>query len=478
MIRIFGIAGNYFRWSNIENRGRLEKHVGDFNCLNTMKEKEIRSLLDEKLGIGELNDMQEKMIQASSEKRDLILLSPTGSGKTVAFAVPLLKMLKDPSKGLQAIVIAPSRELTIQIAGVLRNIGGKFRTVTLYGGHNVEDEVNSLSVTPDIIVATPGRLLDHINRRNIDVISTRILVLDEFDKSLELGFEDEMHKILKHLKNLNRLMLTSATPSPSIPDFLPLDDPIVLDFLEENKELRTRMSVRSVRSDGKDKLQSLYDLLKNISSSEGHEKTIIFANYRESAERIYDFLHKKGVSCVLYHGALDQRLRETALAAFNSGARPILIATDLAARGIDIEAVRSVIHYHLPVSAEAYTHRNGRTARIANEGDVYILLGPDERLKEYMDADSEFGIDRNASGNLDSGMELLYITGGRREKLSKGDILGFITKDAGVEGKDVGKISVFDHYSLAAVRKEVAEKIISASRKSKIKGEKRKVSII
>lgn len=187
-----------------------------------MKEKEIRELLASREGIATLNPMQEQMLRTSAEKRDIILLSPTGSGKTVAFGVPLLKMLKDPTGRVQAVVIAPSRELVTQISGVLRNISGPFRVVSLYGGHNVDDEVNSLSVVPDIIVATPGRLLDHIKRRNIDVLPTRILVLDEFDKSLELGFEDDMAAILRHMKNLGRVILTSATDAPSLPDFLPV----------------------------------------------------------------------------------------------------------------------------------------------------------------------------------------------------------------------------------------------------------------
>lgn len=443
-----------------------------------MKEKEIRKLLADKEGILNLNPMQEKMIQAGAEKRDIILLSPTGSGKTVAFAVPLLKMLKSPTGQLQAIIIAPSRELVIQIAGVLRNICGEFRVLALYGGHKVEDEVNSLKVTPDIIVATPGRLLDHINRRNIEVIPTRILVLDEFDKSLELGFEDEMSKIIKHLKNLSRIILTSATEAPSIPDFLPINNPIVLNYLSENKKLKHRMTVKSVHSDGKDKLKSLEGLLRSISPESGPEKSIIFVNHRESAERIYEYLHKKGASCVLYHGALQQRERESAIAAFNSGARPILIATDLAARGLDINGVKNVVHYHLPLTEETYTHRNGRTARVEEEGDVYILLGPDEELNDYMQTDGVYGISENTDGSLSSGKELLYISAGKREKLSKGDILGFITKEVGIPGNEVGKISVFDHYALVAVDTNAASQIIAASKQKKIKGEKRKIGIL
>lgn len=443
-----------------------------------MKEKEIRALLAEKAGIETLNPMQERMLAAGSEKKDIILLSPTGSGKTVAFGIPLIKMLKDPTGRVQAVVIAPSRELVIQIAGVLRNIGGSFRVVPLYGGHKVEDEVNSLKVVPDIIVATPGRLLDHAVRRNVDLLPVRILVLDEFDKSLELGFEDEMCRLVKRMKNLSRLILTSATDSAALPDFLPISDPVVLDFLGGNESLRKRMSVRSVESDSRDKLESLLTLLRDISGGKAPERTIVFVNHRESAERIFEFLRKKGASAVLYHGALDQQKRESALAAFNSGARPILVATDLASRGLDIEGVENVVHYHLPHTSEAYTHRNGRTARVAREGNVYLILGPEERLADYIVPDASYSPDRAASGDLKSGLELLYITGGKREKLSRGDILGWIVKEAGVEASDVGKISVFDHYSLVAVSARSAGRIIEMSRNKKIKGVKRRVSIV
>ncbi|MDE6558784.1 MAG: DbpA RNA binding domain-containing protein, partial [Muribaculaceae bacterium] len=330
----------------------------------------------------------------------------------------------------------------------------------------------------DIVVANPGRLLDHAVRRNIDLLPTRILVLDEFDKSLELGFEEEMEKIVKRMKNLSRIILTSATDTPSLPEFLPIKDPVVLNFLEDNDNLRSRMHIHLVESDSKDKLEALLTLLRNIGEGkDAPERSIIFVNHRESAERIYEFLKKHKVSAALYHGALDQQKRESAIAAFNSGVRPILVATDLAARGLDIAGVENVIHYHLPLTQEAYTHRNGRTARIANEGDVYLLAGPDEKIADYIVADSTYGMSKTADGNLDSGMELLYVRGGKREKLSKGDLLGWTVKEAGVDPSAIGKITVFDHYSLLAVKKEAVRKIINASLAKKIKGEKRKISV-
>ena len=220
----------------------------------------------ERLGIEELNEMQKKMMASASEPHDIILLSPTGSGKTLAFTLPVMKLMKPSTGRVQCVVVAPSRELVVQIAGVMREVAHDFRVVALYGGHSVEDEVNSLKVVPDIIVSTPGRLLDHAVRKNVDLLPVRILVLDEFDKSLELGFEEEMGKIIKRMKNVSRFILTSATSANVLPDFLNLDQPVTFNYLDKNTGLRERMKVHRVDSDGKDKLESLLSLLHSINS--------------------------------------------------------------------------------------------------------------------------------------------------------------------------------------------------------------------
>lgn len=443
-----------------------------------MREKEFLPLVKEKLGIETLNEMQQKMMRASSEPRDIILLSPTGSGKTLAFILPVLKILRPTTGRVQCVVVAPSRELVLQIAGIINSIADGFKVTALYGGHKVEDEVNSLSAGTDIIVATPGRLLDHINRRNVDVLPTRILVLDEFDKSLELGFEKEMKKIVGHLKNVSRTFLTSATNSDVLPEFLKLKDPLTINFLSANEALKHRLRVHRVDSDANDKLQSLDDLLRTLAAGGKHERSIVFVNYRESAERVAAYLRKEGVPCVLYHGALDQMERETALTMFNNGSRPVLVATDLASRGLDIENVRSVIHYHQALTPESYTHRNGRTARVDRSGDVYVLIGPEEDLKEFTEFDDTFYTHPEGEAPEASEYETLRFSAGKKEKLSKGDILGFLLKEGGLDTDDVGKIAVFDHYSLAAVKSEKAREVEQRVKGKKIKGEKRLISLI
>ncbi len=447
-----------------------------------MREKEFLPLVKERLGIENLNPMQRKMLDVSSEGRDIILLSPTGSGKTLAFTLPLLKYLKPSTGRVQAVVIAPSRELVVQIAGIIREVARGFKVTPLYGGHKVEDEVNSLSVSPDIVVATPGRLLDHAVRRNIDLLPVRILILDEFDKCLELGFDEEMEKIVKRLKNVSRVILTSATPAASLPDFLSITDPLTLDFLPEQQDAetsspRSRMRIHRVDSDDRDKLESLLGLLRDICAPEHPERTIVFLNHREAAERTAEFLRKRGVDCALYHGALDQHDREMALARFNNGSAPVLVATDLAARGLDIEHIRNVIHYHQPLTPEAFTHRNGRTARVDADGDIYLLVGPDEEVKPFIDSDDTLSVEPASRLTLRAPFSTIYISAGKKEKLSKGDILGFLTKDLGLEASQIGRIDLFDHYALVAVARDKAVYVAEEGSARKIKGTKRKFSV-
>ena len=441
-----------------------------------MKEKEILPLVKERLGIEELNEMQRKMLEHASNKQDIILLSPTGSGKTLAFAIPVMKMMKPATGRIQCVVIAPSRELVAQIAGVIREISGLLRVVALYGGHNVEDEVNSLKVTPDIVVATPGRLLDHSVRHNLELLPVRILVVDEFDKCLELGFEEEMGKLMQRMKNLSRIILTSATRMDILPDFLKIDNPITLNFLSDSDDLDGRLKINRVNSSAKDKLESLLTLLHHLNMSGRLEKSIIFVNHRESAERVAKYLKEKGVACVLYHGALDQRERETAVSLFNNGSRPVLVATDLAARGLDIEKVKSVIHYHQPLTKEIYTHRNGRTARVDATGDIYVLVGPEEKVAEFIDFDDTLAVDASRQTDLGSSLVTLYIGGGKKEKISRGDILGFMVKEGGLEPNDIGKINLFDHYSLVAINFAKVSDLLNSIAGKKIKGQKLKIS--
>lgn len=441
-----------------------------------MREKEFLPNL-QKLGISDINEMQKKAMATASESKEIILVSPTGSGKTVAFTLPMLKWLNPAAGRLQAIIIAPSRELVLQITGVVRQLASGYKVSALYGGHNVEDEVNTLSVTPDIIIATPGRLLDHLKRGNVDPSSTRILILDEYDKSLELGFEDDMRKIFNRLKNVSRFILTSATRSDVLPSFLKLTSPMELDFSEKTGSVRDRMRIYRVFTE-KDKLESLLQLLKSITDGDIPDKSIVFVNYRESAVRVADFLKKHHVACALYHGELDQFQREDAISMFNNGSAPILIATDLAARGLDIRGVSNIIHYHQPLTEETNTHRNGRTARVDASGDIYVLTGPEEELKPFISTDGVYKLNPEAGSALSSDKATIRISAGRKEKISKGDIVGFLCKEGGLEASQIGAISISDHHALVAVPREGAETLIKRLDPKKIKGNRRKLTLL
>ena len=438
-----------------------------------MKEKEIISNIREKLGIECLNDMQREMLDSINEPGDLVLLSPTGSGKTLAFIAPMLKELKAPNGKLQAVIIAPSRELVIQIFGIVRAIATGHKVTCCYGGHSVADERQSLSVVPSIIVSTPGRLLDHINREHINVFTTRLLVLDEFDKSLELGFNDEMKRILRRMPNISRRTLTSATMIDEFPDFLRLHQVRIVNFLADKKELDSRLTVWSVRSDAKDKLEAALSLLKSITPG----RTIIFANHRESAERIQEFLVQRGVSAGLYHGGLDQQEREIALTLFDNGSNLILVTTDLGSRGLDIADVASIIHYHLPSSREIYTHRNGRTARVAANGNVYVLLGPTEEVPDYITFNDELSLNKaNATAELKSQVASIYFNAGKKEKISRGDIVGFIANNGGITAQEIGTISLHDHYAIVAVPRAKVDDILSRIARLKIKNKRVRIT--
>lgn len=440
-----------------------------------MKEQEILSLINERLGISDLNDLQKSVMKNLKISSSAIIYSPTGSGKTLAFSVTLLKALKNlDTEKLQAVIIAPSRELVIQISDVIRPIAPDYKVTSLYGGHNVADEKNSLQNVPSIIVGTPGRLLDHANRGNIDLTNARQLILDEFDKCLELGFEEEMRKLLKKMPNLSRKILTSATILKDIPDFVNLTDYVTLDFLESAENPSERTTVWLVKSEEKDKLAALRTLLYSIPQG----KTIIFANYRDAVSRIYQNLKDNQISAGIYHGALEQMDREKAIAMFNNESYPILVSTDLGSRGLDIKEVKNIIHYHLPVSQESYTHRNGRTARVDKTGDVYILTHQDEQLPDFVTIDETFNLpEKCEKKSIVNRNSTLYFKAGKKEKISKADIVGFIANNSQIAPNEIGVINVYDHYALVAVPKQKAKTAVSQLLKAKIKGKKIRIEI-
>ena len=433
-----------------------------------MIEQEKIDQLLRNISISELNEMQRYLIQTYDESDDIILLSPTGSGKTLAFLLPLLGSLRADAPGVQALVLAPSRELALQIEDVFRSLMSGMRVGSCYGGHSLYYEAQMLENPPALIVGTPGRVKDHIERGHLRTETIRTLVLDEFDKSLEFGFEEEMSFVISKLKYLKKKVLLSATEMEVIPEFTGLRSPVVLNFLSE-KDTLGGLKVRKVLSPSKDKLQTLLSLVCHV----GNEPTMVFCNYRESVDRVCSFLRTSGLECKAFHGGMEQQDREKALCSFRNGSCYLLVSTDLAARGLDIPEVKNVVHYHLPLNEEAYTHRNGRTARMYAEGFSFIILHPEETLPDYLESVTEEEVlpAENTLPPLPSWVTI-YIGKGKKDKLSKGDIAGFLMQKGKLAKDDLGKIELKDHFAFAAVKRAKYANMLKLVANEKIKGMK------
>lgn len=437
---------------------------------STLIEKACRNL-----NIDSLNGMQKQMLETAQRPHDIILLSPTGSGKTLAFLLPVLQRIDPRGAGVQALILVPSRELALQIESVLRKIAAGIKIVCCYGGHSVREESKSLAVAPALIVGTPGRIADHLRRGRLSLDTLDTLVLDEFDKCLALGFHDEMKEIIAPLKEVKKKILTSATDSESLPAFTALRRPVKLDFLgskrsEEN--INERLSLYRIDSPEKDKLDTLLVLLHNLKPA----LTLIFCNQRESVERVQQFLTDRGIIAEAFHGGMEQADRERALCKFRNHSSYICVSTDLAARGLDIPEVKYIIHYHLPVDLESFTHRNGRTARMHAEGEAFMIVGPTEQLPEYARQATAFRLDPTSNLLQTPPMATLHFAAGKKEKISKGDIVGFLTQKGGLTADEIGLIEVKDHYCYAAVARDKAHETLRRLRDEKIKGKKVKIS--
>lgn len=438
-----------------------------------MKAAEIISNITARLNIAELNEMQTLM--STTDQQNLLLIAPTGSGKTIAFALRLLRCLTHADATVQAVVLAPSRELVLQIAEVVRQLAAGFKTVSLYGGHPMLIEKNSLQHTPDIIVATPGRLLDHLQRRHLDLSTVRSLVIDEYDKMLELGFQDEMQRLIAAMPSLRLRVLTSATTLDELPPFIgPLSHYKIFDFSGKGNSPRTSTAVVEVPSVADDKLDTLIDLLNSLDN----QKVIIFVNHRESAERVFAALQKKRLPVGLYHGGLDQMKRRLAVDLLENGTTPILVATDIAARGLDITDIGSVIHYHLPVNEETWTHRNGRTARMGASGTVYVIVSDRDSIPPFIRFDRTYRPTGHSDNPIHATFVTLYFDLGKRDKISRGDIAGFLIHKGLLDKDDIGKIDIADTYAIAAVLRTKATQALEAVRPHRLKNKRVRVSLL
>ncbi|HQV55307.1 MAG: DEAD/DEAH box helicase [Chitinophagaceae bacterium] len=438
----------------------------------SLKNAAVNSIL-EKLNIKSLNEMQFKANAAIEKQNNILLLSATGSGKTLAFLLPLLKLIDSKKATSQALIITPSRELALQIETVFKSMGTSIKVTCCYGGHKREIEENNLIEAPGLLIGTPGRLADHIRRGNITIDTIETLVLDEFDKSLELGFKDEMSFIINALKNIKKRILTSATEALEIPDFIGMKDPVKLDFLNDADE-ETGLAIKTLKSDGKDKLETLFKLICML----GNRSTIVFCNHRESVERTSNLLKEKDILNVFYHGAMEQQERDAALCKFRNGTSNVLVTTDLAARGLDIANIRYIVHYHLPHTEDIFTHRNGRTARMDASGTAIIILSPEEKLPDYIDPYAE-QIELPAESIIPEKPKwsTLFVAAGKKDKVNKIDIVGFLSNKGELKKEDIGLIEVKDFFSFVAVKKIKVSHTLQLIKDQKLKNKKVKIAV-
>lgn len=427
------------------------------------------------LKIASLNAMQLETQNALKDNNKLILLSDTGSGKTLAFLLPLIHSI-DISKNnvTQCLILVPSRELALQIETVLKQIRPGCKVTCCYGGHKREIEENNLVQPPTIVIATAGRMADHLRRGNIKTDQIDFVVLDEFDKILELDFQEEMAFILSQLGNVSRKMLTSATQAIDIPDYVAMSDAYTLNFLSHEPKAPEKLLLKTISSPENDKIDTLFKLLCALKDT----SSIVFCNHRDAVERTKELLHEKGIYSVFYHGGMEQIDRETALCKFKNGTSNILITTDLASRGLDIANIRSVIHYHIPHTEDAFTHRNGRTARMDASGSVFVLKAPDETLPDYIKNNAEpFELSVDFDLPQKPNWSTLFIAAGKKDKINKIDIVGFLSQRGKLKKDDIGLIEVKDFSSFVAIRRSKIGAVLEEVKNEKIKNKKVKMAI-
>lgn len=433
-----------------------------------MNQNQIISSTLQSLGIEALNPLQEQCVQFIGDNNQLIL-SATGSGKTLAFLLPLRLRLKESQDSIQALVIVPSRELAQQVENVFRAMKTNFKVLNCYGGHSFKIEQKSLDPSPTVLIGTPGRICDHLLRSNLDLSKVDQIVIDEYDKCLEFGFEDQMGFIFEHCKPTYKT-LVSATILEKYPEYVGFSNPVTHNFLENVKYLQHTFYKVEASNNNR------FDVLSSLIASFREEQSIVFCNLRDTTEEIKSNLQEHGIYAVSYHGGLEQDERERSLFQFRNGSYMTLICTDLGSRGLDIPEIRNVVHFELPPKEDVFIHRNGRTARVNAQGNVFVLLNKGERfpfeqkLKVFELPEENF---RPSSPKFNT----LYFSAGKKDKINKIDLVGFLCQKGGLDKSDIGLIHVSDHASYVAINRKKVDDLLKIIREQKIKGQKLKISI-
>jgi ATP-independent RNA helicase DbpA len=444
------------------------------------------------LGFSELTPIQEQSIPALLEGKDLVGQSKTGSGKTAAFALPLLQKLNLEQRELQGLVLCPTRELSAQVARELRKLGRNLpglSVLTLSGGQEVREQARALERGAHLAVGTPGRLLDHLQRRNLKVHRVASVVLDEADRMLDMGFGEDVGKVLKSLPATRQTVFFSATYPATIRELSAKyqREPVRVSIVEEaDLAPRTKELVVHVATEQKG------DALRWLLQQYPHDSALIFANLKITVAEIEKMLTKAQLSVASLHGDLEQFDRDRVMAKFRNGSTRVLVATDVAARGIDLEKLDLVVNFDLPTQPEIYVHRIGRTGRAGQVGLAVSLCARAEQPRleaiELFTGSALIPVERARTAAekapqkpaaLEAKMATVRLSGGRKDKLRPGDILGALTGEAGgIAGTDIGKIEIHDHFSYVAVSKGVSSRAISGLNAGRIKGKRFKAELV
>ena len=429
------------------------------------------------LGYEQATPIQEAAIPLIQQEKDVIAKAKTGSGKTLAFALPLILKLDATEHFPQALIIVPTRELCEQIAGECKKLArykADVKVVTLYGGTSLRAQVASLEKGADILVGTPGRLLDHFSRETIHLGQIKTLILDEADRMLDMGFADDILKLVSNLPKKRQSLLFSATYPENIDKLTKviLKNPVEVKVDSQETKVAIEEHVFTVE----DKEKALLDTLKHYQPN----LVLIFCNTKIKTTEVSEMLKSKGFDVATLNGDLEQYERQEMLLQFANGSLPVLVATDLAARGLDIEAIDLVINFDTPMKTEDYTHRIGRTGRADKSGlavtlcDEYGLRKLSE-IKPDLKAKSISTLTPNKNFYMQGSVATLCIDGGKKKKVRAGDILGTLCKDIGIENKQIGKINVYATHSYVAIDKAVIKKAFNGLKNGKIKGKNLRV---
>ncbi len=445
------------------------------------------------LGFEQLTPVQAQSIPILLEGRDLVGQSKTGSGKTAAFALPLLQKLDLTKREIQGLVLCPTRELSAQVARELRKLGRNLNglsVLTLAGGQEVREQARSLENGAHLAVGTPGRLIDHLQRRNLKVHRVSTVVLDEADRMLDMGFGEDVGRVLKALPSARQTVFFSATYPATIRELSAKyqRDPERVTVVDETESApQTKELVVHVAPEQK------LDALRWALHHYPHDSALVFANLKLTVAELANALGASRGSVASLHGDLEQYDRDRELAKFRNGSTRVLVATDVAARGIDIEKLDLVVNYDLPTQPEIYVHRIGRTGRAGQVGLALSLCARAEQPRleaiELYTGSALIPVERGKPAAAasapqkavtpDAKMDTLRLSGGRKDKLRPGDILGALTGEAGgLAGTDVGKIEIHDKFSYVAVAKTVSKRAVQSLGEGRIKGKRFKAEIV